>query len=525
MTYLVLARKWRPKRFSELVGQKHVVRALVNGIETGRLHHAFLFTGTRGVGKTTIARILAKALNCERGVSTEPCGVCSACTDIDAGRFVDLMEIDAASRSKVDETRDLLDSVVYAPGRGRYKVYLIDEVHMLSTASFNALLKTLEEPPPHVKFLLATTDPQKVPVTVLSRCLQFSLKRLERAEIAGQMHHILDAEGIAYEAAGIDALARAADGSLRDGLSLLDQALAFGGGSVKAEDVASMLGTIDRDALLGIARALVAGDGSKLKVELERVAMMGVGYGSVLVEMMRLWHDVAARQVLGESVDSDVLDTATLVEFAGALAPEVVQVYYQITLLARRDLDYSPDHRTGFDMAMLRLLAFRPGSGSAPVRARPSPSQTRSAAPQSSAATAQPAAASTTPANAIEQRWFDALDRAELRGPARELAAQLKPVDCQGERWILALAPNLDAVNTQLARNGLEEGIRRALGTAASIDIQRTKVAGETFADRAQRQTQARQSAAEATLLADPVASALIHELGAKPVPGSLKLN
>ena len=532
MTYLVLARKWRPKRFAELVGQKHVVRALVNGIETGRLHHAFLFTGTRGVGKTTIARILAKALNCERGVSTDPCGVCSSCVDIDAGRFVDLMEIDAASRSKVDETRDLLDSVIYAPGRGRYKVYLIDEVHMLSTASFNALLKTLEEPPPHVKFLLATTDPQKVPVTVLSRCLQFSLKRLERGEISGQMRHILDAEGIAYEPAGIDALARAADGSLRDGLSLLDQALAFGGGSVRSDDVASMLGTIDRDALLGIARALVAGDGLALRSELERVAAMGVGYGGVLVEMMRLWHDVAARQVLGEGIESDLLDVATLAEFAAALAPETVQVYYQMTLLARRDLDFSPDHRTGFDMAMLRLLAFRPEG--APQAPRTAARTTPTPAPRPVEPAREPAkAAPPTPTAPVSRgddsplatRWFDALERADLRGPARELAALLKPVEQNGERWILALAPHLDAVNTDLARRGLEEGIRRVLGANASIDIQRSKAGGETFGERASRQTQARHSAAEAALLADPVAGALMNELGAKPVPGSLKLN
>src|SRR5215813_2270629 len=272
MSYTALARKWRPKKFSELVGQEHVRRALVNALGSGRVHHAFLFTGTRGVGKTTIARILAKCLNCETGVTAEPCGVCAACREIDAGRFPDLIEVDAASRTKVDDTRELLDNVQYAPARGRYKVYLIDEVHMLSAHSFNALLKTLEEPPPHVKFLLATTDPQKLPVTVLSRCIKFNLKRLTPEQIVGQMRAILAAENVSFEDEAIDVLARAADGSLRDGLSLLDQAIAHGGGALVAADVHAMLGTVERAKVRTLIDILAAGDGSALVDEIERIA-------------------------------------------------------------------------------------------------------------------------------------------------------------------------------------------------------------------------------------------------------------
>lgn len=403
MSHQVLARKWRPKRFAELVGQEHVVRALGNALANGRLHHAFLFTGTRGVGKTTIARILAKSLNCETGITAEPCGVCAACREIDEGRFVDLIEVDAASRTKVEDTRELLENVQYAPARGRYKVYLIDEVHMLSTSSFNALLKTLEEPPPHVKFLLATTDPQKLPVTVLSRCLQFSLKRLPAALIQSRLADILDAEGIAHEPAALAALARAGDGSMRDALSLLDQAIAFGAGRVGALDTAAMLGTIDRQHVVHLAEALAGGDAASVLAAIERLDREAPDYDGVLAELLSLLQRVALAQAVPGAND-ELYDSDTLVRLAAAFTAEDVQLCYQIALHARRDLPLAPEPRGGFEMALLRMLCFRPatlpgasGSGELPrpaaaAASRPAPPRSGSAAPgPAPAATALPA--------------------------------------------------------------------------------------------------------------------------------------
>ena len=368
MSYLVLARKWRPKRFAELVGQEHVVRALTNALDSGRVHHAFLFSGTRGVGKTTIARIFAKSLNCERGTSAEPCGECNACRDIDAGRFIDLLEIDAASNTGVDDVREVIENAQYMPSRGRVKVYLIDEVHMLSKAAFNALLKTLEEPPGHVKFLLATTDPQKLPVTVLSRCLQFNLKRLDEQQIAGQIGMILDAEGIAVEPGAIRQLAKAADGSLRDGLSLLDQAIAYTGASSGAATaltdaaVAGMLGTVDRSRIGALLAALGAGDGATLLEEVATLAEFSPDWSGVLDALADALHRVQVKQLVPTvDVDADGVDVDAL---AAQLRPELVQLWYQMGLNARRDLPLAPSARAGFEMAMLRMLAFRPAQGS-----------------------------------------------------------------------------------------------------------------------------------------------------------------
>jgi DNA polymerase-3 subunit gamma/tau len=390
MAYTALARTWRPKKFAELVGQEHVRRALTNALETGRVHHAFLFTGTRGVGKTTIARIFAKCLNCETGVTATPCGVCGACREIDSGRFVDLVEVDAASNTKVDDTRELLDNVQYAPARGRYKVYLIDEVHMLSTHSFNALLKTLEEPPPHVKFLLATTDPQKLPVTVLSRCLQFNLKRLPVAQITERMREILEKEGIAFEPAGLRLVAQAADGSMRDALSLLDQLIAFGGGKAGEEEARAMLGTIARDHVVRLAELLGAMDVPELLSCARSLEEFAPDYAQVLDELASLFVRIAMKQAVNDFEGDELYDPEVLTRLAKAIAPEDVQLFYQTAITGRRDLGLAPDPRAGFEMTLLRMIAFRPLGEAEQMRGAAPPT---GAAAGGSAAAARAAAA------------------------------------------------------------------------------------------------------------------------------------
>lgn len=412
----MLARKWRPRSFREMVGQGHVLKALINALDSQRLHHAYLFTGTRGVGKTTIARIMAKCLNCEQGVSSTPCGVCSICREIDEGRFVDLIEVDAASKTKVEDTRELLDNVQYMPSRGRYKVYLIDEVHMLSTSSFNALLKTLEEPPPHVKFLLATTDPQKLPPTVLSRCLQFSLKNMPPESIVGHLSHVLASENIPFEEQALWLLGRAADGSMRDAMSLTDQAVSFGEGKVLAEDVRAMLGTLDQGQVFSIASALLAGDAQAMLQAIAELAEQGPDWQGVLAELLGVLHRVAIAQVMPNAIDNGQGDKEQILQLAQAMPAEDTQFYYQVALMGRRDLPLSPDPRDGFEMVMLRMLAFRPASlpgapstplvfnqpkSSEPVMASalpPAPTQIESTAPLAPVAQAEPVVTAEQPA-------------------------------------------------------------------------------------------------------------------------------
>lgn len=383
MSYQVLARKYRPRSFRELVGQEHVARALINALDQDRLHHAYLFTGTRGVGKTTIARILAKCLNCETGISSEPCGVCATCREIDEGRFVDLIEVDAASRTKVEDTRELLDNVQYAPTRGRYKVYLIDEVHMLSGHSFNALLKTLEEPPPHVKFLLATTDPQKLPITILSRCLQFALKAMSPERVVEHLTVVLQKEVVPFEEAALWELGRAANGSMRDALSLTDQAIAFGNGRLDTADVRTMLGSIDRDLVFRVLEAVNSGDAAAVLAVSAQLAEQSVDFAGALAELVSTLHRVALAQMLPEAVDNATGDRERMLSLAQATTPEDVQLHYQIAVQGRRDLPWAADLRSGFEMTLLRMLAFRPvptapgagqqgGMGRSPV-SRPAP--------------------------------------------------------------------------------------------------------------------------------------------------------
>ena len=360
MAYQVLARKWRPQNFHTMVGQEHVLRALVHALDEQRLHHAYLFAGTRGVGKTTIARILARCLNCEEGVSSTPCGVCSSCVEITEGRFVDLIEVDAASRTKVEDTRELLDNVQYAPTRGRFKVYLIDEVHMLSTSSFNALLKTLEEPPPHVKFLLATTDPQKLPITVLSRCLQFNLKNMPAEQVAGHLRNVLTSEAIPFAEASLWQLGRAAKGSMRDALSLTDQAIAFCGGDLSESSVNQMLGSIDQGKVVAIVSQLQQGNASELLKLIGELAEQGQNFTVALEDLLSLLHQVAICQVLPDAPVSVQFDKTKVLDLAQNVSPADVQLFYQMGIMARKDLEAAPDLQAGFEMALLRMLAFRP---------------------------------------------------------------------------------------------------------------------------------------------------------------------
>ncbi|MGS7250649.1 DNA polymerase III subunit gamma/tau [Pseudomonas anuradhapurensis] len=426
MSYQVLARKWRPRSFREMVGQAHVLKALINALDNQRLHHAYLFTGTRGVGKTTIARIIAKCLNCETGITSTPCGTCSVCREIDEGRFVDLIEIDAASRTKVEDTRELLDNVQYAPSRGRFKVYLIDEVHMLSTHSFNALLKTLEEPPPYVKFILATTDPQKLPATILSRCLQFSLKNMSPERVVEHLSHVLTAENVPFETDALWLLGRAADGSMRDAMSLTDQAIAFGEGKVLAADVRAMLGSLDHGQVYGVLQALLEGDARALLEAVRNLAEQGPDWAGVLAEMLNVLHRVAIAQALPEAVDNGQGDRERVLALAAALPAEDVQFYYQMGLIGRRDLPLAPDPRGGFEMVLLRMLAFRPADTDDAPKPVLKPVGISQATADPATPVAAPAVAAVPPAAAVQPAAAVAAPQQQAPTP---VAPAPQPVD------------------------------------------------------------------------------------------------
>ena len=521
VSYQVLARKWRPRTFAELVGQEHVVRPLVNALDRGQLHHAFLFTGTRGVGKTTIARILAKALNCETGVTSQPCGKCSACVEVDEGRFVDLIEVDAASRTKVDDTRELLDNVPYAPTRARYKVYLVDEVHMLSGHSFNALLKTLEEPPPHVKFLLATTDPRKLPVTVLSRCLQFNLKRLEPAQIEARLRKILDAEKTAYDAPSLALLARAADGSLRDGLSLLDQAIAYGGGSVREAEVRAMLGTIDQDAVDRLLRALADNDARALLAVVRDVAAHGTGTEGLLDELLGVLHRIALIQV----EPALAREGEDLNAYAARLAPEDVQLYYQIGLMGRRELAYAPDPRTGVEMTLLRMLAFRPPPATGETPVAPGAATRAKAAPAVAPGTAAAAPAVPPPPRPAPsaERWGEIVAALGLNGFVRELAGHTAFESETDGVLNLVLHESCAQLHGKEREAELKRALERYYGRTLKLHVRIGQPSAETPAQEKTRARNERQEAAELAIRSDPGVGALLEKFNARVVPGTVR--
>jgi len=532
MSYQVLARKWRPSGFDRLAGQAHVRRALVNALQDGRLHHAYLFTGTRGVGKTTIARILAKCLNCEQGVGAEPCGECAACHQIDQGRFVDLIEVDAASRTRVEDTRELLDNVQYAPSGGRYKIYLIDEVHMLSGHSFNALLKTLEEPPPHVKFLLATTEPQKVPVTVLSRCLQFNLRRIPTDTIVEHLQGIAAYEGIEAEGEALERLARAADGSMRDALSLLDQALAFGGGSLAGRDVRDMLGAVGQEPVLGLLEAVASGDGGEAMRQVAAVAEVVPDFEDVLAELIASLHRLAVAQTVPAALEGQG-DRAAVEDLASRLDPADVQLYYQIALTGRRDLPLAPDPRSGFEMILLRMLAFRPvqpptspGVAEAIDHVASGQATAESDAKQGTTSI-QPSASSREAPQPGERSggedWASILAGLRLRGVAYALASNCTLRRRAGSEVELRLSPQHEDLRTENAEHRLQEALSSYLGEPIRLRIEVAEADEETPAQRQQRVGEQEQAAAREAIDRDSVVRALKETFGAEVVEGSVK--
>ena len=541
MTYQVLARKWRPRSFDTLVGQDHVVRALSNALTQQRLHHAYLFTGTRGVGKTTLARILAKALNCETGITATPCGKCSACTEIDSGRFVDLIEVDAATNTKVEEMRQLLDNAVYTPTRGRFKVYVIDEVHMLSNNAFNAMLKTLEEPPEHIKFILATTDPQKIPVTVLSRCLQFNLKQMPPAAIVGHLNQILASEGIASDAGALALIARAAHGSMRDALSLLDQAIAYGGGKPDDAAVRGMLGTIDDDFLFAVLDALANKDGARMIAIADEMSAKSLSFESALGELASLLQKTALAQTVPGSL-SDGPDRARIEECAGRLDAEEVQLCYQIAIRGRHDLPLAPDAYAGFVMTLLRMLAFTSEAGTAGGNG-PQPIGTSI---KSGAATSRkdvdrsvlkveapierppvPMKPHTAPIAAVASMasagWEEILAKLAISGIARELARHCELVAIEEAAVVLRLAALHKHLASKIGQEKIQAAFTSHLGRPVRLTLEIGAPAGMTPAARAKNEKDVRQARAVASIEQDSFVREMVETFDARINDASIK--
>ncbi|QJR14605.1 DNA polymerase III subunit gamma/tau [Usitatibacter palustris] len=538
MTYQVLARKWRPRAFEELVGQAHVVTALANALASKRLHHAYLFTGTRGVGKTTLARILAKALNCETGITPKPCGKCGACTQIDSGRFVDLLEVDAATNTKVDEMRELLENAQYMPTVGRFKIYIIDEVHMLSKSAFNSMLKTLEEPPEHVKFILATTDPQRLPVTVLSRCLQFNLKPLAPPVIAGHLKRVLEAEGIPFEDAALAHLSKAAAGSVRDSLSLLDQAIAHGGGRVAAAQVAEMLGSVGGDLVWPLLECVVAGDGPGAMREAERIAGRSIDFDTALEDLASLLHRIAL-VLAGIDPPADESDTPRLKAIAARLDNSRVQVLYQIAVLGRRDLPLAPDEFAGFSMSVLRMLSFSGGNAEGRSVARPTPAvaaptPSRSAAPVAAAvnvpaapaparATSAPVASEPVAAIPFDGDWPAFVARLQLTGMAGLLARYGELASFNNNNLELVVPEAHRAYSERNYQDKLKAELAKHFGANFRLTVKTGATSGVSLAAVREKQSEERQATAATAIEADPFVRDLVRDMGAEVVPSSIR--
>jgi DNA polymerase-3 subunit gamma/tau len=533
MSYQVLARKWRPRNFNSLVGQEHVVRALTHALSSQRLHHAYLFTGTRGVGKTTIARILAKSLNCETGVTPTPCGICSACLEIDGGRFVDLLEVDAATNTRVDEMRQLLENAVYAPTRGRYKVYVIDEVHMLSNSAFNAMLKTLEEPPDHVKFILATTDPQKIPVTVLSRCLLFNLKQMPPLAISTHLAHVLQAEGVKFELPALGLIARSAAGSMRDALSLLDQAIAHGAGEVEETQVRAMLGTVDLDYLYSILESVQRGEAGELSRIATEMAVRSLSFGAALQDLAALLTRLQIEQMAAGSIDEEDPDRARLLALASRLSPEFVQLAYQIAIQGRAELALAPDEYSGFLMTLMRIHAFRPESVADVLSAVGSATR-RNARTQIPKVTPPPLDEPVGKAVMVNQQiprsdgvealgWHQMVAELQINGLAKELAQHCELRDISESECVLRISPAQGHLQMKPAPDKLRQALSDYLGRAISLRFELAQTESETPAATVGRERLQRQELAVASIEKDSFVRDVIESCDASLVESSIK--